>query len=921
MKYITLLLLLISLEMYSQTTPGEYTIKNVITNTKYSDFGTSFFGKDKVVFASPKDNTVLTKKTWSGNNQPFLDLYIGTINEKGEIIGKQRVIGDVNNKFHEGIVSFTKDLKTVYFSANNYTENNKAKRDSTGIVNIQLYKATVRDNGEWHDVVKLPFNSDEYSTGHPALNKDDTKLYFISDRPGSIGKTDIYVVAVNEDGTYGTPKNMGPKINTEEREMFPFISDEDILYFSSDGHLGYGALDVFASRIFDKTVSEPINLDDPVNSSGDDFAFIINDDKHKGYFSSNNRKDGKGDDDIYSFIAFPPLKIEGEQVISGVVFDKISHEFLPGAIVLLLDEEGNELQRTTASAKANSNLSINIDKLNKNNRKNTSVITGDASDIQVKKTVDNLNPKTNEEVEFTVEITNNGKRKAKGIKISDVLPEGYEYVSDNGVGKYQPDTDILLLPNLASGEKAILKIKAIAPVDALNKDNQKNTSVADGEVSDIKIKKTVDKETPDIGEEVEFTVEITNKGSGKATEIKLSDVLPEGYEYVSDDSSGVYQSGIDILTVPSLASGEKTTIKIKTKRIMTANDAAFSFDVKSNTNYKIAVVAPGYLREEIAVKTTNDTNIEPVELDINLDQELRVVDEKIMININTIYFDFDKWNIRPEAAKELDKVIAVMKDHPSMLIEAGSHTDSRATEAYNQRLSEKRAKSTVDYIVARGIDRSRIVAKGYGEMQLVNNCSSFVTCSREEHQLNRRTEFVIVNDNDRFTSTDASIENVKIDRKINRTFVEIKSSQTNDGKKEKSSSVSDEAINKESTSNQASTINIPPIYFDFDKWSISDTEKKQLDKVVQIMKDNPTIIIEASSHTDSKNLESYNQLLSEKRAKSVVNYIVSKGINPNRIVGKGYGEMRLTNHCKSFVKCTPEEQQANRRTEFKIIKM
>ncbi|HHC78265.1 MAG TPA: OmpA family protein [Flavobacteriia bacterium] len=116
-------------------------------------------------------------------------------------------------------------------------------------------------------------------------------------------------------------------------------------------------------------------------------------------------------------------------------------------------------------------------------------------------------------------------------------------------------------------------------------------------------------------------------------------------------------------------------------------------------------------------------------------------------------------------------------------------------------------------------------------------------------------------------------------------------------------------------------IKIPPIYFEFDKWSISDAELKQLDKVVEIMKEHPTMIVEAGAHTDAKNLESYNQILSEKRAQSVVNYIVSKGISRNRIIGKGYGEKKLTNHCKSFVKCTPEEQQANRRTEFKIMRM
>ena len=113
-KYLTLILFFLSFVMYSQTTPGKYTVKGVKINTKNSEFGTTFYSKGKVVFAAPKDNTVFTRTVWSENKQAFLDLYIGTITEDGEIEGKQRVLGDVNNKFHEGIVSFTKDLKTVY---------------------------------------------------------------------------------------------------------------------------------------------------------------------------------------------------------------------------------------------------------------------------------------------------------------------------------------------------------------------------------------------------------------------------------------------------------------------------------------------------------------------------------------------------------------------------------------------------------------------------------------------------------------------------------------------------------------------------------------------------------------------------------------------------------------------------------------
>ena len=916
--YLTLILFFLSMMLFSQTTPGKYTVKSVKINTKDSEFGTTFYGKGKVVYAAPKDNAVITRTVWNENKQAFLDLYIGTIMEDGEIDGKQRVLGDVNNKFHEGIVSFTKDLKTVYFDANNYTSKKKAKKDSTGTVNIQLYKANVGENGSWTNVVKLPFNNDEYSTGHPALSLDDKKLYMISDRPGSVGKTDIFVVDINDDGSYGKPKNLGPRINTEDREMFPFISDKNILYFSSDGHKGYGELDIFASRVFDTTISEAINLEKPINSEKDDFAYIINDENNRGYFSSN-REGGKGDDDIYALVADPPIRIEGKQAISGIVKDIDTDQIIPGTTITLLDIDGIEIEKQTIP-----------------------------TDIE-----DDWKPFTNTDSDGSIKTT-----------VEDI----------------------------------------------------RNTKI------DVKI--TVDNETPEVREEVEFIVVVSNIGRRTAKGIDVKDILPVGYTYVIDDNFTIYNEEKDVVRIDELKKEQKKVVKIKAI-VLPASKGAFSFDVKSDTDYKVVIDAPGYMKKEVDVKTDNDTHIAPLDIGVKMDPELRLVDEKIMININTIYFDFDKWNIRLDAAKELDKVIAVMKDHPSMLIEGGSHTDSRATEAYNERLSAKRAKATMDYIIAGGIDASRITSKGYGERQLVNNCSSFVKgCTRAQHQLNRRTEFVIVNDSDRFVSTAATLDNVVLESKIKakisfnkeqknhetlnvplnelpyhliagafrnpknaikkvnqlkrlgykarilgsngrglthvtfdsydnkqqalnslskirkevdksawllvREFSVTNPDQNNATEatipKETESNLNEQTGDLETTINQDNLVSnshgyikIAPIYFGFDKWSLSNGELLQLDNVVKIMKENPAIVVEAGAHTDSKNIEAYNQILSDKRAKSVVNYILSKGIDPSRISGKGYGESRYVNRCRSFIKCSANEQQENRRIEFMII--
>ena len=520
-KKITLLFLMFSVcYITAQTTPGMYTIKNLDINTKESDFGTAFLGKDRVLFAAPTTNTMIVKKTWKENGQQFLDLYTGLITDDRQLIEKKRMPGDVNTKYHEAGVAVSKDLKTVYYTANNFYEK-KYLTDSSGVNNLQMFRASLGVDGKWTEKEKLPFNHVEYSIGHPALNHDDTKLYFVSDMPGGYGQADIYVVDINEDGSFSEPRNLGPRINTEGREMFPYVGKDNILYFSSDGHDGYGKLDVFASMIFDNTVSMPLSLEEPVNSVEDDFAFIIEDEKDRGFFSSN-RDEGKGDDDIYSFLADPGLHIHCGQAITVNVKSEDTGEPVAGATIELRDAAGAVMESVTAG----------------------------------------------------------------------------------------PD--------------------------------------------------------------------------------------------------GSYTFASTLCDMP----------------------------------YVLFATNKGFLSAEQAVRTVND--IDQPALMVNLNLPAQFVSNKV--NINTIYFDFDKFNIRKDAAKELDKVVQVMNEYPELLIEAGSHTDSRGKDKYNMKLSEKRAKATVDYIVSKGIDASRITYQGYGETQLVNECSNDKKCSDEAHQLNRRTEFKINNE-------------------------------------------------------------------------------------------------------------------------------------------------------------------------------
>jgi outer membrane protein OmpA-like peptidoglycan-associated protein len=242
----------------------------------------------------------------------------------------------------------------MYFTRDNVTKRNKLAYDKKGTVHLKIYKATRIDN-EWTDVEELPFNDKIYSTGHPTLSPDNKTLYFVSDREGGLGQTDIYAVSINEDGTYGEPENLGEMVNTEGREMFPFVAKDNTLYFSSDGFLNLGLLDIFKSNKLKGERKEPENLGAPYNSGYDDFAFFIDSETEKGYFSSN-RPDGKGGDDIYSFNI-----TECEQIITGTIKDLDSGTLLTGVNIRLIDETGKVIEELNTENKSDYEFTVDCD--------------------------------------------------------------------------------------------------------------------------------------------------------------------------------------------------------------------------------------------------------------------------------------------------------------------------------------------------------------------------------------------------------------------------------------------------------------------------------------------------------------------------------------------------------------------------------
>ena len=321
---------------------GRFNIVDAGVNSEYSDYGSSFLG-DKLVFASARDTGGVSKNVFKWNNQSFTNLYASKIGSDDNLEAPKRFGNKINSKFHEATPVFTKDGKTLYFTRNNFLDGKRGK-DSKSVTLLKMYKSTLVD-GQWTNITELPFNSDYYSVAHPALSLDEKTLYFASDMPGTLGQSDLFKVTINTNGTYSTPENLGAKINTEGRETFPAISAENELYFASDGRPGLGGLDIYVTRLDqNQNIGEIQNIGAPANSPKDDFAFIIDSETRKGFFTSN-RDGGKGFDDIYKFTE--TKKLICEQNLVGVIKDKETGEILTEVKVSLLDENFQILKESS----------------------------------------------------------------------------------------------------------------------------------------------------------------------------------------------------------------------------------------------------------------------------------------------------------------------------------------------------------------------------------------------------------------------------------------------------------------------------------------------------------------------------------------------------------------------------------------------
>ncbi|OBX25391.1 outer membrane protein OmpA-like peptidoglycan-associated protein [Gelidibacter algens] len=508
-------------EALIQENSGRYDIAAI---EKIYDDNSISFGyfklENTLYYASTNDSKSLlnTRSAWDGLS--FLSLYAVELDSLNQAIAKPDALkGNLNSKFHESSPVFTSDQNTMYFTRSNTTTKNR-KQDQK----LKIYRSE-RIKDTWQEAEELSINSDYFSTAHPALSPDGTLLFFASDRPGGFGESDIYRSVINADGSLEAAVNLGSEINTSGKETFPFVSNENELYFSSDGHFGLGGLDVFYVKIKDDGYGNLLNIGAPVNSNADDFAFGIDKRTGRGFISSN-RSTQEGEfvyDNIYTFLETSPIIDVYFAQLAGLVTDKQTGLPIEGALVVLTDADQKVYKQT----------------------------------------------QTDEDGNYIIE--------------TNKFQQYYVNVSSE---KYDTD-EVLSKPNL---------------------------------------------------------------------ELQQID-----------------------------------------------------FELQSN---EVALV-PG-------------------------------TDLAKVLNIPIIYFDFDKSDIRQDAAVELEKVLAVLNQYPNLKLEIRSHTDSRGNDVYNMALSQRRATSTLDYLVENGITEARLKANGMGETNLINTCSNGVSCSEADHQKNRRSEFIVI---------------------------------------------------------------------------------------------------------------------------------------------------------------------------------
>jgi outer membrane protein OmpA-like peptidoglycan-associated protein/tetratricopeptide (TPR) repeat protein len=574
-------------------------VRTLGINSAEADLGPAIMD-DLLLFSSARGEGVGGIRSYAWDDQPYLNLYSALL--KGQDATEPLVMRkDVNSRYHDGTATYDSLAHRLYFTRNNYL-NGKLQKSDKGELNLGIYHSDIVpgefSQKEWGALVAFEHNDPGFNNGHPCVSIDGRRLFFASDRPGGVGGTDIWYCE-NLGNGWGVPTNMGPKVNTLGDELFPFLSRDSVLYFSSNGHSGLGGHDNFMCRLTPTGPGNVFNLGYPLNTRFNDHNMVLLSDDSTGFFASD-RPGGKGSDDIYGATVRPPLIR-----IAGTVVDKLTRLPIPMATVLVKDDRGQRMDLPTMETDTEGKFAFDAD----------------------------------HRTSYTISASKNGYMQREMVVSTEVDPL----------------------------ESVLVEL-----------------------------------------DKVDYGAEGVVYHGGTMQPLAGSKVL------LCDASDNVLQE------------------------VVVGADGRYAFSLQPATDHRVRVEKEGFFKQSARITTKGKTSAL-----IKTDFNLFPLEVDQVVRLDNIYYDLAKWNIRPDAAVELDKLVQTLIDNPSVKIELSSHTDCRGKDAYNASLSEKRAKSAVDHLISKGIAKDRVKSKGYGETKPVDACECTM-CTDEQHQRNRRTEFKVL---------------------------------------------------------------------------------------------------------------------------------------------------------------------------------
>lgn len=753
-----------------------YAVKNVGgLNSPESDMAPAIFDNG-LLFSSDRGETDVLNGENAGTGRAFYAVYY--TDKKGEqddsvsFNKPKKLAKAINKDYHNGPVSVTGDGNAMAFNRVSH----HLKLRSQGFVNRPKIYFVEKKGKSWKNETEFPYNSDSYSCAHPALSADGNTLYFSSDMEGTLGGNDIWM-SKKEGGAWSKPVNLGANVNTPGNEVFPYLRKDGTLYFSSDGHGGLGGLDIFSSQYDNNVWGEAVNQGVPLNGATDDFGIVFNAEGNRGYFTSD-RAGGRGSDDVYSFkVTAKFVNIRGT-LLAG----KSQTEIVPNTKVELLTKDGKLVKTVTTDAQGN----FKFDNLASDQNY---IVRLNEEDPGLTRPKYYMSDEEDKLVRVTVIDEIGGKFTFQNLPVDPAAPpqlladDEYLTIAGNLIADGNPPSAIAntkvnlkdengnTIQSTTTNEFGAFAFTRVPP------DMTYLVAVEEGAAPKLNPNSTVSitnksgkqlmTTSPDANGKFQFRILPTDKNTISAmsvTEPELRMDLRGTLTGADTAHTAIANTKVNMINEKGDIIATTTTDERGYFNFQNVpSDQAFIMSVEEVKDPALAALGKLYVRDnsgkvvktlkmgrngkyEFRILPMDKTTIGYVYVE---DPWLRVLQMKAkqqqdsLLIIENIYYDYGSADILPSAEVTLAKVVKVMQLDPSITIEISSHTDSRAAKDYNQRLSLKRAQNVVDYLVKRGIDKSRLKAVGYGENRLLNRCADGVDCSEDEHAKNRRTEFKI----------------------------------------------------------------------------------------------------------------------------------------------------------------------------------